>query len=77
MQSHKNFSFRPRKPIVNPVELQRQEYEKQIQMRNEAKERSQLYSLKNKEKVTMNTVSVIYWLNYIVHNMPWKQLSSR
>jgi hypothetical protein len=56
--SHKNFSFRPRKPIVNPVELQRQEYEKQMQMRNEAKERSQQYSLKNKEKKILNTVRI-------------------
>jgi hypothetical protein len=35
-----NFSFKPRRPILNPVDIARQEQEKQIQMKNEAKERS-------------------------------------
>jgi hypothetical protein len=53
-----NFSFRPRRPIANPIEIQRQEYERQIQLKNEAKERSKQYSKQNKQGNTMNSFIV-------------------
>ena len=53
------FSFRPRRPLINPIELQRQEYDKLVQMKIEAKEKSKQYSKQNKNANLMNTVSKI------------------